>query len=66
MTTDRLITAAWVIGFILIVLSWIHVVPEEVYWVGLGISMVAFIVDWFIVGWRRHKNRQGDEEGHPN
>jgi hypothetical protein len=50
MTTNRLITAAWVIawviGFILIALSWNRVVPWWVGSVGAGITAVAVIVSW--------------------
>jgi hypothetical protein len=43
MNIRRIIWAAWWIGTILIVLSWVHVVPIAIGWFGFGISCISVI-----------------------
>ena len=59
--TNPLIAAAYVIGFILIALSWNSVDPPMVSLVGGGICLVATIVSR-----RRQEEPKGDDEGRTN
>jgi hypothetical protein len=43
MSKHKCIWVVWWIGAILIVLSWVNVVPVEIGWTGFGIAVVSII-----------------------
>jgi len=36
----------WIIGTILIVLSWFNVVPNKVGWIGFGMALLGSVSSW--------------------
>ena len=44
----KLCNAAWGVGVVLIILSWINVVPWQVGWVGFGITVAGALPSYFL------------------
>lgn len=43
MSIDRLFSVVWLVGIVLVILSWVRVVPHSVGWVGAGLTLVSFL-----------------------
>src|SRR5438477_2851827 len=59
MSVDRAVWLTWWIGTILIVLSWMQVVSNEIGWAGFGISAASFFLH--VLGRRSWKIPHQDE-----